>query len=182
MITLLGLLFLLVGRHEWDELHHSRVRQANLIFGLSLLAGFVAAVELGLLTYYPGVGTPLWAEVLFGVTTGAFVLGTFITYAQLVFHLVSRPSKGALVVSSIWALIVSAYVGQALANELPTILNLIAARSFSVGTLIAPVDYLASFLFISYFLLMIAYLDAHLTVARGLPKAPAPPPVPAPPA
>lgn len=169
LVTLLGLMFLLIGRHEWDELHRTRVRQANVIFGLSLLGGFVALIELALLVVYPGVGTPLWAEVLFGTAVGSFVLGTFVTYAQLVFHLVSRPSKAALIASILWALIVSIYVAHALAADLPTILGLIGAHSFSVGVLIAPVDYLASYLFISYFLLLAAYLDAHVTVARGPP-------------
>ncbi|MGI0128691.1 MAG: hypothetical protein ACREEC_00810, partial [Thermoplasmata archaeon] len=149
-----------------------RIHRANRAFGLSILAGVVAALEVGVLAYYPTVGSPFWAELLFGVTTGAFLFGTFITYAQLVFHLVSRPSKAALVASTLWALIVSAYVGQALGSALPTILGLIATRSFSVGTLLGPVDYLASFLFVSYFLLLIAYLDAHVTVARGRPRAP----------
>ncbi|MGA8303666.1 MAG: hypothetical protein WA691_09800 [Thermoplasmata archaeon] len=169
VITLLGLLFILIGRHEWDELHQSRVRRANVTFGLSVFAGVIAALEVGFLAYYPGIGTPLWAEILFGTAVGAFLLGTFITYSQLVFHLVSRPSKGALIAASLWALIVSAYVGQALGADLPAILGLIATRSFSIDSLVAPVDYLASFLFLSYFLLLIAYLDAHIAVARGRP-------------
>ncbi|MGA9839762.1 MAG: hypothetical protein WBS16_04920 [Thermoplasmata archaeon] len=172
VVTLLGLLFLLIGRHEWDELHRARVRRANQIFGLSLLAGVVAGAELVLLTVYPSVGSPLWAEALFGAAVGSFVLGTFVTYAQLVFHLVTRPSKGVLIASSLWALVVSAFVAQALAADLPTILGDISARSFSVESLIGPVDYLASYLFISYFLLLAAYLDAHVAVARGRPAAP----------
>jgi hypothetical protein len=166
VVTLLGLLFILIGRHEWDELHQARVRRANLIFALSLLAGFVAAIEVVVLAAYPGFGAPLWAEVLFGAATGAFLLGTFVTYAQLVFHLVTRPSKVALVASTVWALIVSIFIAQTLAADLPSILGLIGAHSFSFEYLISPVDYLASFLFISYFLLLAAYVDAHVTVAR----------------
>jgi uncharacterized membrane protein YidH (DUF202 family) len=166
VVTLLGLLFLLVGRHEWDENHRARLRRANLIFGLSLLAGVVATVEVVLLATTPSLGAPLWAEVLFGAAAGAFLFGTFATYAQLVFHLVTRPSKVALVASAIWALIVSIYVAQTLASDLPSILGNISSHSFSIGYLISPVDYLASFLFISYFLLLGAYVDAHVTVAR----------------
>jgi hypothetical protein len=166
VVTLLGLLFILIGRHEWDDLHRARVRRANLIFGLSLMAGFVAGIEVTLLAAYPWVGAPLWAEVLFGAAVGAFLLGTFVTYAQLVFHLVTRPSKGVLVASIIWALIVSILIAQTLAADLPSILGLIGAHSFSFEYLISPVDYLASFLFLSYFLLLAAYVDAHITVAR----------------
>jgi uncharacterized membrane protein YidH (DUF202 family) len=171
IVTGLGLLFLLLGRHEWDELHRARVRRANQIFAATIVAGVVAAAEVALLAAYPGVGSPVWAEVVFGIAVGFLLLGTFITYAQLVFHLVSRPSRWVLVASTLWALIVSIYVGHALAADLPTILGLIAARSFSFSALVAPVDYLASFLFLSYFLLLAAYLDAHINVARGLPAA-----------
>ena len=95
-MTLLGMLFILIGRHEWDENHRARVRRANQIFGLSLMAGFVTGIEVTLLAVYAGIGAPLWAEVVFGAAVGSFVLGTFVTYAQLIFHLVTRPSKGAL--------------------------------------------------------------------------------------
>ncbi|MCI4323479.1 MAG: hypothetical protein L3K03_05590 [Thermoplasmata archaeon] len=182
VITLLGLLFILIGRHEWDDIHRARVRQAHVIFGLSVFAAILATIELAVLAYDPTLGTPGWAQLVFGTACGAFLFGTFVTYAQLVFHLVRRPSKAALVASIVWALIVSAFVGQALAGALPQILALIGARSFSIGSLIAPVDYLASFLCVSYFLLLLAYLDAHLTVAQGRTRAPPPaPPEPKPP-
>lgn len=166
LVTLLGLLFLLVGRHEWDELHRARVRRANMIFGLSLLAGVVAGVDLALLVAYPMIGAPLWAEVVFGAAVGAFLLGTFGTYAQLVFHLVTRPSKVALVAAILWALVVSIFIAQTLAADLPNLLGTIEAHSFSIDYLISPVVYLASFMFVSYFLLLGAYIDAHVAVAR----------------
>lgn len=166
VVTLLGMLFLLIGRHQWDEIHRARIRRANLIFGLSLLAGCVAVVEVVALAAYPYLGAPLWAAVIFGAAVGAFLLGTFLTYAQLVFHLVTLPSKVALVASSLWALLVSAFIAATLAADLPSILATIGAHSFSIEYLISPVDYLASFLFLSYFLLLGAYVDAHITVAR----------------
>jgi uncharacterized membrane protein YidH (DUF202 family) len=169
VMTLVGLLFLLVGRHEWSELHHQRVRRANLIFGLSLLGGFVAVAEVAVLAVYPGIGTPEWASVLFGMSLGSLVFGTFVTYGQLVFHLVSRPSKAVIIASLLWALGVSCLVGYDLAGDLPAVMNLIATRSLSLDNLVAPVSYLSSYLFLTYFLLLIAYVDAHVTVARGLP-------------
>ena len=170
-VTLLGLLFLFLGRHEWNELHRARAARTNQIFGLSLLGGFVAAGEVAYLAFYPSVGTPFWAEVLFGAALGSLVLGTFVTYAYLVFHLVRDPSKVVLIASAVWALIVSAYIGRDLASDLPTILAAVSSRSLTVEGLVAPVDYLASYLFVSYFLLFAAYLDAHAIVARGPPTA-----------
>lgn len=169
VVTLLGLLFLFLGRHEWNEIHRSRAARTNQIFGASLAGGVIAAIEVGMLAYYPSIGTPLWAEVLFGAALASLILGTFVTYAYLVFHLVRTPSRIVLVASSLWALAVSAYIGRVLAGDLPTILAAIAARSLTVEGLLSPIDYLASYLFISYFLLFAAYLDAHSVVARGLP-------------
>lgn len=168
-VTVVGLLFLFLGRHEWNELHRARARRTNQIFVLSLLGGFIAAAEVAYLYLNPSVGTPVWAEVLFGAALGSLVFGTFATYAYLVFHLVRRPSKIVLLASAVWAFAVSAYIGRDLALALPAIMTLVAARSLTVEGLVGPVDYLASYLFVSYFLLFAAYLDAHAVVARGPP-------------
>jgi hypothetical protein len=178
-MTLAGLLFVWVGQHEWNELHRSRVRAAHMVFGLSLLGGGIGAATVGTLAAYPGLGTPLWAQVLFGASVGSVVLGTFITYVYLVFHLVPRPSQAALVGSIGWAIVVAAFIGASMASNLRTVIGLAATRNFSVPTFIGPVDVLASYLFVSYFLLLAAYLDAHRTVARGLGTT-LPPPAEAP--
>jgi hypothetical protein len=171
VVTLLGLLFLFLGRHEWNEIHRARAARTNQIFGASLAGGFIAAAEVGVLAFYPSIGTPLWAEVLFGAALASLVFGTFVTYAYLVFHLVRTPSRVVLVVSALWALAVSAYIGRVLAGDLPAVLTAIGTRSLTVDHLLTPVDYLASYLFVSYFLLFAAYLDAHSVVARGRPAA-----------
>jgi hypothetical protein len=171
VVTLLGLLFIYVGRTEWNDMHRARVRRANAVFGLSLLCGIAALAEVGLLAYYASYGIPGWAPALFGALLAAAVFGTFVVYAQLVFHLVHPPTRAVLVASLVWALIVSALVGATLATDLPTILSLIGARSLAFDSLVPPIDYLVSFLFVSYFLLLAAYVDAHVTVARGLKPA-----------
>jgi hypothetical protein len=86
----------------------------------------------------------------------------------LVFHLVGVVGKGALVASLIWGFGVSSLVAIALSNDLPTILLLIAKRSLSASSLLAPINSLASFFFVSYFLLLAAYVDAHYVVAGDL--------------
>ncbi len=173
VMTLAGLLFVWVGQHEWNALHRARVRQAHLVFGLSLVGGLVAGAVVGALLLEPALGTPLWARAAFGAGVGSLVLGTFVTYGLLVFHLVPRPSKALLLASLVWSLIVAGLVGSALASNLPTILGLAAHHSFAVPTFLAPIDSLASYLFVSYFLLFAAYVDAHRTVLKG--SGPAPP-------
>jgi len=165
-VTLAGLLFVWIGQHEWNALHRSRVRQAHLVFALSLLGAVVAAAVVGVLLARPALGTPDWARGLFGAAVGSLVLGTFVTYALLVFHLVPRPSKALLIASLGWALLVAGFVGGAMATNLPTVLSLVAHRAFSVPTFLAPVDSLASYLFVSYFLLLAAYVEAHRAIVR----------------
>ncbi len=163
-VTLAGLLFVWIGQHEWNALHRSRVRRAHLVFGLSLLGAVVAAAVVGLLLARPALGVPDWSRGLFGAAVGSLVLGTFVTYALLVFHLVPRPSKALLIASLAWALLVAGFVGGSMAANLPTVLHLVASRSFTVPSFLAPVDSLASYLFVSYFLLLAAYVDAHRTI------------------
>jgi hypothetical protein len=164
--TLLGLLFVWVGRHEWSETHRDRVRQAHMVFGLSILAGVVAAAVVAVLAYVPALGSPLWAEVLFGAAIGFLVLGTFFTYVYLIFHLVARPSQAVLIASIVWAFLVSTFIGEAMAVNLSSILGLVAHRTLTLPTFLAPVDTLASYLFLSYFLLLAAYVEAHRQIAR----------------
>jgi hypothetical protein len=167
ILTLIGILFVWIGRHEYTEVHARRAERASLIFGLSLVGGVVTALLLGLLVSYPSIGTPLWAEVLFGAALASLLFGTFVSYAYLVFHLVATPSKIALLAAVMWALLISAFITISLASDLPTVIGLIQARNFSVPSFLSPVDTLVSYLFLSYFLLLAAYVEAHVAIARG---------------
>lgn len=168
-MTLAGLLFVWIGQHEWNALHRERVRAAHRIFGLSLLGAVVAAAVVALLVSEPGWGTPLWAKIVFGAATGSLVLGTFVTYALLVFHLVERPSRAALLASLGWALVVAGLVGATLAGSLGEVVALASQRTISLPSFVGPVGGLSSYLFVSYFLLLIVYVDAHRQVARREP-------------
>ena len=165
-MTLAGLLFVWVGQHEWNELHRARVRQAHVVFGLSLVGAVIAAALVAVLLAEPSLGSPLWARGLFGAAIGSLVLGTFVTYTLLVFHLVPRPSQALLLASLGWALVVAGFVGSTMAANLPAIVDLAARRAFTVPAFLAPVDSLASYLFVSYFLLLAAYVVAHSTILR----------------
>ena len=166
-MTLAGLLFVWVGQHEWNELHRARIRSAHRVFALSLVGAVVAGAVVAALVEFPETGTPLWARIAFGAAAGSLVLGTFVTYALLVFHLVARPSRAALLASVAWALVVAGLFGGTLAASLGQIVALAAQRSFTVPNFLGPVSGLSSYLFVSYFLLLVVYLDAHRTVAKG---------------
>jgi hypothetical protein len=180
-MTLAGLLFVWVGQHEWNELHRERVRTAHRIFAASLLGAVVSGGVVAALVAWPSIGTPLWAEAAFGAATGFLVFGTFVTYALLVFHLVDRPSRAALLASVLWALAVATLVGATLAGSLPQIVGIASHRAITVPTFLGPVSGLSSYLFVSYFLLLVVYADAHRTVIKGKVGAPEAPEVDAPP-
>jgi uncharacterized membrane protein YidH (DUF202 family) len=168
LLTAVGLLFVWVGRDEWNAVHRAHVSMASRVFALSLLGGVVAAVVLGLLVAVPSLGVPDWAAALFAAAVASLVFGTFVTYAYLVFHLTSNVGKVAVGLSLLWAFAVSVAVAIAIAASVPSILTLIADRALSVPAFVAPVDRLISFLFLSYFLLLVGYVEAHREVARGL--------------
>ena len=172
VLSLVGLLFVWVGREEWNELHRVRVSMASRVFAVSLLGGLVAAVDLGVLVADPALGTPPWAAALFGAAIGSLVFGTFVTYAYLVFHLTSNPGRTAVLVALAWAFVISVAVAVAIAAAMSTILSIVVHQTLSVPAFVAPVDYLVSYLFISYFLLLAAYIEAHVAVARGLATVP----------
>jgi hypothetical protein len=179
-LTLAGLLFVWVGQHEWNALHRARVRRAHLVFGLSLLGALVAGTLFAALYLRPTLGTPEWARYLFGAAVGSLVLGTFVTYALLVFHLVPRPSQALLLASIAWAFVIATFVAAAMASDLPALLEIAAHRSLGVPSFVAPVDALASYLFLAYFLLLAAYVDAHRAILHVAPggKPPAAPGAP----
>jgi hypothetical protein len=174
VLTGIGLIFVWVGREEWNDVHRGRVGSANRAFALSLLGAVVAGAVLALLVAVPSLGTPEWAALVFGAAVGSLVFGTFVTYAYLVFHLISNPARAAVALSLVWAFAISALVAVGIAGALPTILSIIQARTLTIPSFVAPIDALVSYLFVSYFLLLAAYIEAHVAVARGRPTAPAP--------
>ncbi|MCI4373073.1 MAG: hypothetical protein L3K02_05465, partial [Thermoplasmata archaeon] len=178
VLTALGLLFVWVGREEWNQVHLVRVRTANRVFAYSLLGAVIGAAVLGLLIAVPSLGAPLWAEAVFGAAVGSLVFGTFVTYAYLVFHLVSDPGRVVVVLSLVWAFFISALVGISIGAAVPTILSIINDRTLSVPAFVSPVEVLVSSLFVSYFLLLAVYIEAHVAVARGLITVPNRPGVP----
>ena len=66
-------------------------------------------------------------------------------------------------------------MGATLAANLSTILTLIEKRQPTLPGFVTPVDALASYLFLSYFLLLAAYVDAHRRVASTSPARPGAP-------
>ena len=163
-----GILFLWIGRHEWNELHHRRVGHANLAFAVSLLATVLAAAPVAYLTLMGGPNPPPWLAVEFGVAI-ALVFGvTFVTYALVAAHLVGRLGEVAMGVGLAWAVLISGLIGVALSPQLAPLVRTLVARSVAFEVIAQPITLLDALLGFSYLAFFVAFADAHLRVARGL--------------
>jgi hypothetical protein len=168
VFTAFGILFLWVGRHEWNETHRTRVGHANLAFLLSLVAIALAAAPVAYLSLVGGSDLSGWLGIEFGAAV-ALVFGvTFVTYALVAAHLVGRWGEVAMGLGLGWAVLVSGLIGAALVPELHPIVNAISARSAAIASATHPITLLDSLLAFSYLAFFFAFADAHYRVAKGL--------------
>ena len=171
VFSALGILFLWLGRHEWNELHRSRVGHANTAFGVSILATVLAAAPVAYLSAMGRSNPPEWVALEFGAAV-ALVFGvTFVTYALVASHLVGTTGRVAMALGLLWAIIISALIGLALSSQLPTIVGTIVARSVSLAPIEQPITLLDSLLGFSYLAFFVAFADAHWRVVKGLDPA-----------
>jgi hypothetical protein len=167
VFSALGILFLWVGRHEWNELHHRRVRYSNFVFGLSLVAIALAAAPIALFSSIGEGSPPGWIGVEFGIAI-ALVFGlTFVTYAMVVAHLVGRAGEVVMGLGLAWSVIVSGLIGLALSPQLSPIVQSIVHRSPAISVLMQPITLLDALLGFSYLAFFFAFADAHYRVAKG---------------
>lgn len=172
--TLLGLLFLWVGRHEWNELHRRRVRHAHLAFLASVLFLVLAIVPLVWAVLLASTSLPAWAHLLFAIgIAGTFFL-TFLTYALVVFHLIGPPAKIAVLFGLVWSAGIAILIGLALDAHLSRIVGAILQRSLAFGSILSPISILEAYLVVTYLILLAAFVHAHRRIARGAPTDDAP--------
>lgn len=166
--TVLGLLFLWVGRHEWNELHRARVRHAHLTFLGVLVLG---AVAVGPAAYFGAESpnaVPAWVPPLVGAAAGLALVVTVAMYVVVVLHLVGYAGKAVLGLSLIASLVPAYLLAVAIDRDLPSYLSAAGSNPPSVLAQIEPLFALFSWLFASYLFLLVAFVDAHRRVARGL--------------
>lgn len=164
----IGVLMLWIGRHEWNELHRTRVGHVNLAFAISLVATGLAAAPVAYLAATGAPTPPGWLAIEFGVAVGLVFGITFVTYALVAAHLVGRLGEIAMGVGLAWAILISAAIGLVLAPELHPIVATVVARSVAIGPITRPITLLDALLAFSYLAFFLAFTDAHYRVARGL--------------
>ncbi len=168
LATVLGLLFLWVGRHEWNELHRARVRHAHVSFALVLALGVAGAGPPSYYAVVAGATPPSWLGSEVGIAIAGAIFVTFVMYALIAYHLVGSRAKAILAVAVLASIPVAGWVGLSVAANLGTYLAAARTSPSSIVTLVEPIVSLFSYLFLSYLLLFVAFVDAHRRVARGL--------------
>ncbi len=164
----IGILFLYVGRHEWNELHLTRTRYASTAFAVSLVTILLAAAPIAYLSAVGGPTPPGWLAIEFGLAIALVFGTTFVTYAVVAAHLVGRVGEIAMGLGLAWSIIISALIGIALTPQLHPIVSTILARSTAFGSFTQPISLLDSLLGFSYLAFFVAFAEAHYRVAKGL--------------
>ncbi|HUI38757.1 MAG TPA: hypothetical protein VLY85_03895 [Thermoplasmata archaeon] len=164
----LGILLLWVGRHEWNELHRTRVGYVNLAFAASVVALALAAVPVGYLTITGGGSPTGWFALVFGASVAVVFGITFVTYALVAAHLVGRFGEVVMGLGLAWAFVISGLIGLALAPQLHPIVHALSERSVPLESLARPITSLDALLAFSYLAFLVAFLDAHYRVSRRL--------------
>ncbi|MCI4324738.1 MAG: hypothetical protein L3K00_02475 [Thermoplasmata archaeon] len=170
--TACGILFLWIGRHEWNELHRTRVRYTNLAFAASLAAVALAVAPLAYLATNRSYSPPEWLSLEFGIAAALVIGVTFLTYGLVAAHLVGRTGTVAMALALGWAAVLTVAIGAAIAPQLAPIARAVTGSTASLGPTLSPITMLDALLAFSYLGFFLAFVDAHFRVARGLDPAP----------
>jgi len=166
--TLMGMLFLTLGRHEWNEIHRQRVHHAHLTFLVTVLLAVAAAGPVAYYAYMSGLAIPSWLAYEVGAAVAASLFFSFVLYAIIVYHLLGGAGRVILLLALVAAVPVVGVVGYHIAGGLPTYLVTVRSSPAKLAALIEPVAAYLSYMFLAYALFAVAFLDAHRRVARGL--------------
>jgi uncharacterized membrane protein YidH (DUF202 family) len=165
--TLLGVLFLTLGRHEWNELHRQRVHHAHLTLIVTILLGAAAAGPVAYYAYMSGLAIPSWLAYEVGAAVAGSLFFSFVLYAIIVYHLLGTTGRAILVLALVAAVPVVGVVGYHIAGDLPTYLEKARTSPTKLVALIEPVIAYLSYMFLAYALFAVAYIEAHRRVAKG---------------
>jgi len=174
-VTLAGLLILWIGRLEWDEILSRRFRHAHWAFALNIMAMVLAIVPVVWYGLVSSASIPSWVHWEFGAAIVSSLLFTYGTYVLVAFELTAGLSKALLFIAFGWACFVSIWIGDALAQELGTIVVIVRNRTPDISAVSESISSKESYLAVTYLLLTIAYLAAYHRSHSRAPKSPSAP-------
>lgn len=165
--TLVGLLSLWLGRHEWNEAHAGRVRHAHLAFGVAVALAAVAAVPLVAADL---LGTSVggsYSPLVFSAAVAGLLWFGYLTYALAAGHLAGPVGRVLVVLALAWAAFVAFLLAGVAQDLFPRLVQAVTGRTVTTPGLIDPFTAQLSILFVTYLLLFGAFVDAHRRVVRG---------------
>lgn len=165
--TVVGLVSLWLGRHEWNELHKGRVRHAHLSFGVTVVLSVVAAISVGLAYLLPASVPEPTAGWVFGAAVAGLLWFLYLTYGLAAGHLTGTVGKLLVVLALVWAAVAALLLGDTARSFLPSLLSSLSHRALTEHAVLDPFVGQLSLLFVTYLLLFVAFLDAHRRVVRG---------------
>ena len=167
--TLVGLLFLYLGRHEWSELHRRRVGHAHRAFLVVVASAVVAGVLVGAYVYLAPTAVPPGSlGAIVAAAVAVVFVGSYVTYVLVVYHLVGLPGRIAAIGALVWTAFVARLLFTGVTGEFPVYLSFLRQQGTLAPADIAPLTRPLALLFLAYFLLLVAYADAHRRVVKGL--------------
>jgi len=166
-VTLFGLLFLWIGRVEWNELLSKRFRHAHRTFWYSILAIALAISPALWYGYQSTEPIPSWVSWEFGAAIMLSLLLTYATYVLIAFELTGTGGKAILLLAFGWATLIAFFIAHALSQEFGRIVSIIQTRVLSVSPINESVAGFESYLSVTYLLMLIAYLDAYRRLLSG---------------
>jgi uncharacterized membrane protein YidH (DUF202 family) len=169
LATVLGITFLTIGRHEWNELHKQRVHHAHLTFLLTVLLVVAAAGPVAYYAYMGSLAIPGWLAYEVGAAVAGSLFFSFVLYAVIVHHLLGTTGRIILALALVAAVPVVGIVGYHVAGGLPIYLSTVRSSPTKLVALIEPIATYLSYMFLAYGLFAVAFIDAHRRVAKGLP-------------
>jgi uncharacterized membrane protein YidH (DUF202 family) len=168
LATVVGVTFLTIGRHEWNELHKQRVHHAHLTFLLTVLLALAAAGPVAYYAYMASLAIPSWLAYEVGAAVAGSLFFSFVLYAIIVHHLLGTAGRVILGLALVAAIPVVGVVGYHIAGGLPMYLITVRSSPAKLVALIEPVAAYLSYMFLAYGLFAVAFIDAHRRVAKGL--------------
>jgi uncharacterized membrane protein YidH (DUF202 family) len=168
LATVVGVTFLTIGRHEWNELHKQRVHHAHLTFILTVLLALAAAGPVAYYAYMTSVAIPSWLAYEVGAAVAGSLFFSFVLYAIIVHHLLGRAGRVILGLALVAAIPVVGIVGYHIAGGLPVYLTTVRMSPTKLVALIEPLAVYLDYMFLAYGLFAVAFIDAHRRVAKGL--------------
>lgn len=166
--TGIGFILAFVGRHEWSEQHRKHVLHAHraLAAAIALLVGVGAAI-LFLSVNYATAALPADLPWILGALAAIGLASTFVSYLLIGYHITSRLGKAMLLLALLWAVIISLLAGYYVAANLGNIVSILHGDPLSLTHIVTALNFVTTVLFVSYFLLVIAFHDAYRQLLKG---------------